>query len=288
MVASGGGRRLRQCAQFAKHCHEPPGCTCGRGVVHFFSTMTLRVDAAGITHRGTVRENNEDCIAIGFWVSQETMAAGRRFDHALDEPFACVVADGMGGHNDGELASLLVARSLARRLLAAGPDGIRAATRAVNAELFAQIGKKPELAGMGSTAVGLAAHHGKLAMFNVGDSRGYKVGERGLLQISVDDSLQPDWKPGTGAERSTRLLQCFGGRTTFTDVEPHVVVEPCVAGATYLLCCDGLYETLTEEEMAALIGEDLQASAEALLRSALDKKARDNVTIALVRIAASA
>ena len=56
-------------------------------------------------------------------------------------------------------------------------------------------------------------------------------------------------------------------------------------GATYLLCCDGLYETLTEPEMAALIGEDLQASAEALLRAALEKKARDNVTIALVRLA---
>ena len=70
-----------------------------------------------------------------------------------------------------------------------------------------------------------------------------------------------------------------------TDVQPHVRTEACVPGATYLLCCDGLYETLTEEEMAALIGEDLQASAEALLRSALEKKARDNVTLALVRLA---
>ncbi len=55
-------------------------------------------------------------------------------------------------------------------------------------------------------------------------------------------------------------------------------------GSTYLLCCDGLYETLTEEQMAALIGADLKASAEALLRAALEKKARDNVTVALLRI----
>ncbi|HVJ12626.1 MAG TPA: hypothetical protein VNC62_13740, partial [Burkholderiales bacterium] len=60
---------------------------------------------------------------------------------------------------------------------------------------------------------------------------------------------------------------------------------PCVAGSTYLLCCDGLYETLTEAQMAAQIGADLQASAEALLRAALEKKARDNVTVALVRVA---
>ena len=247
--------------------------------------MSLLLRAAGITHRGAVRENNEDCIAIGFWVSQETMESARHFEQALDEPFASVVADGMGGHNDGERASLLVGRSLARRLIAGGPDGIRAAARAVNAELFAQLRIQPELAGMGSTAVGLAAHRGRLAIFNVGDSRAYKLGEKGLMQLSVDDSALPNWKAGSGAERSTLLLQCFGGRTTFTDVEPHVVVEPCVPGATYLLCSDGLYETLTEDEMAGLIGEDLKASADALLRAALEKKARDNSTVALIRIA---
>jgi PPM family protein phosphatase len=247
--------------------------------------MSLRLEVAGITHRGTVRDNNEDCIAIGFWVSQETMEAARGFDHALDQPFACIVADGMGGHNDGERASLLVARSLARRLSTGGPAGVSSSVRAVNAELFAQLRENPELAGMGSTAVGLAAHGTKLAIFNVGDSRAYKLGQQGLMQLSVDDSFSPNWKAGSGAERSTKLLQCFGGRATFTDIEPHVVLEPCVPGSIYLLCGDGLYETLTEEQMAALIGENLQASAEALLRAALEKKARDNVTVALVRVA---
>lgn len=246
--------------------------------------MTLRLEAAGITHRGTVRDNNEDCLAIGFWVTQETMTAARRFDHALDLPFACIVADGMGGHNDGERASLLVARSLARRLVAAGLDGIGATVRSVNAELFAQLRDHPELTGMGSTAVGLAAHEAKLVIFNVGDSRAYKLVPAGLMQLSVDDSFQQNWKAGSGVERSTKLLQCFGGRSTFTDIEPHLLFEPCVPGATYLLCCDGLYETLTETEMTALIGEDLQASAEALLRAALERKARDNVTIVLVRL----
>lgn len=246
--------------------------------------MALLVEAAGITHRGTVRDNNQDCIAIGFWISQETMASARGFDQALDQPFACIVADGMGGHNDGEKASLLVARSLARRLSVTGLDGVAAGVRTVNAELFAQIRDNPDLAGMGSTAVGLAAHEEKLVIFNVGDSRAYKLASPGMTQLSVDDSFQPNWKAGSGVERNTKLLQCFGGRATFADIEPHVRFEACEAGATYLLCCDGLYETLTEEEMAALIGNNLQASAEALLNAALEKKARDNVTIALVRI----
>ncbi len=246
--------------------------------------MTLQIEAAGITHRGTVRESNEDCIAIGYWTSQETMASARAFQHPLDLPFVCVVADGMGGHNDGEQASLLVARSLARRLPAFGRDQIAASVRAVNAELYAKVGENPELAGMGSTAVGLAVHGTSLAIFNVGDSRAYKVVERGLAQLSVDDSLVQNWKQGSGMVRSSMLTQCFGGRPTFTDIEPHVHVEPCVPGSTYLLCCDGLYETLAEEQMKELISADLLGSVQALLRAALEQRAKDNVTVALVRV----
>jgi len=246
--------------------------------------MTLFVQAAGITHRGTVRENNEDCLAIGYWVSQETMESARSFHVDLEMPFVCVVADGMGGHNDGEQASLLVARGLARRLPAFGPDKIGSSVRAVNAELYAHVGEHPELAGMGSTVVGLAVHDRSLAIFNVGDSRAYKIGEKGLMQISVDDSMVQNWKPGAAFQRSSMLTQCFGGRPTFTDIEPHLNVEPCVAGSTYLLCCDGLYETLPEEQIAGMIGGDLQKSVEDLLHAALEQKAKDNVTIALVRI----
>jgi len=246
--------------------------------------VTLHVEAAGITHRGTVRENNEDCLAIGYWTSQETMSAARAFDEPLDLPFVAVVADGMGGHNDGEQASLLVAKSLARRLPAFGHDKIASSVRAVNAELYAHVRERPELAGMGSTCVGLALHGTHASVFNVGDSRGYRLHEGKLVQLSTDDTLVPNWKFGSGMERNNKLLQCFGGRTTFTDVEPHVAVEPALPGTTYLLCCDGLYETLLEEQIAGLIGADLQASAEALLRAALEAKAKDNVTIALVRV----
>jgi len=245
--------------------------------------MTLHAEAAGLTHRGAVRERNEDCIAVGYWTSQETMDAARAFDSALDLPFVCVIADGMGGHNDGEKASLLVARSLARRLPAFGPDKVAESVRSVNAELFAHVREHPELAGMGSTCVGLAVHGETATIFNVGDSRAYRLEGGALRQLSTDDSPVPNWKPGAGP-RTTMLLQCFGGRDTFTDIQPNLRVETAAAGNTYLLCCDGLYETLPEERMAALIGTDLKASAEALLREALALKARDNVTLALVRI----
>ena len=246
--------------------------------------MSLRIEGAGITHRGTEKETNEDCLVVGFWSSQETMQEARPFEQELDLPFACIVCDGMGGHNDGEKASLLVAKGLGRRIVALGTKGIEGTVRAVNAELSAHVREHPQLAGMGSTTVGLAAHERSLVIFNVGDSRAYKVGEKGLMQLSTDDVPEPAWKLGNGKQRSTRLLQCFGGRTNFSDIVPNVLTEPCRPGTVYLLCCDGLYETVTEEEMAALITPDLKASAEALMKAALDKKARDNVTVALVRV----
>ena len=246
--------------------------------------MTLHVEAAGITHKGTVRENNEDCIAVGYWTSQETMSAARFFEHPLDLPFVCVVADGMGGHNDGEQASLLVAKSLARRLPAFGADSIGKNLRAVNAELYAHVGEHPELAGMGSTCVGLAVHDSTVSLFNVGDSRAFRLEGGKLVKLSTDDSLAPNWKLGEGGARPNMLTQCFGGRTTFTDIEPNLRAEPAVAGNTYLICCDGLYESVIEDELAKMIGADLARSAEAMLEAALEAKAKDNVTIALVRI----
>src|SRR5919197_5621161 len=112
--------------------------------------MALRIEGAGITHRGTVKDTNEDCLAVGFWVSQETMGEARPFEHELDLPFACIVCDGMGGHHDGEKASLLVAKGLARRIVTLGPKGVAGSVRAVNAELSAHVREHPELAGMGS------------------------------------------------------------------------------------------------------------------------------------------
>src|SRR5258708_21308522 len=153
--------------------------------------MTCRIEGAGTPHRGTVRGTNQDCMAVGFWMSQDTMAAARGFEQELDLPFACIVCDGMGGHNDGERASLLVTKSLVRRIVTLGLAGIASSVRAVNAELFALVRAQPDLAGMGSTAVGLAAHGTKLVVFNVGDSRAYKVGERGLIQLRTDDTPAP-------------------------------------------------------------------------------------------------
>ncbi len=247
--------------------------------------MTIRMEAAGLTHRGSARKTNEDCLAFGAWSSQENMESACSFENVPGAPFACIVADGMGGHNDGELASHLVATRLAVRLSAPEPEQISSALHAVNAELYEVVALRPALAGMGSTVVGLCQDGASIAIFNVGDSRAYRVDKEALVQLSVDDSEDTGWKPGSLFARSGMLTQCFGGYTEFSAIRPHVHIEACMPGNTYLLCSDGLYESLDEEQLLTMIDGDLAGSVDRIFRAALEYFASDNVTIALVRVA---
>ena len=140
---------------------------------------------------------------------------------------------------------------------------------------------------MGAALVGLHASARESCLFNVGDSRAYRCEANGLRQLSVDDSADKDWKPGSLFARSGILTQSLGGSPEFAAVTPHLVVLPTTPDDTYLLCSDGLYETLDEEQIAELIGPDLGASAEGLLRSALRHFSSDNLSIALIRIGGS-
>ncbi|MDW8467765.1 MAG: protein phosphatase 2C domain-containing protein [Burkholderiales bacterium] len=245
----------------------------------------LRIEVAALTHRGAVRARNEDCIAVNGWIAQENMSAARVFSQPLEAPFVCLVADGMGGHPAGDVASRLAAECLAQMLVAGPGDGIGAALRQVNAQFYAVMQRFPIWAGMGTVVAGIVARAAGITVFNVGDSRAYRVAEGQLEQLSVDDSADDAWDADGFLPRSGIVTQSIGGAWEFVDIEPHLYEEPCRPGSTYLLCSDGLYDALSSEEIAALIGEDLGASANALFEAALAAPARDNVSLALVRIA---
>ncbi|MCX7961829.1 MAG: protein phosphatase 2C domain-containing protein [Burkholderiales bacterium] len=245
----------------------------------------LRIEAAALTHRGAVRARNEDCVAVNGWIAQQDMPAARVFARPLEAPFVCLVADGMGGHPAGDVASRLAAESLAKMLVAEPEDGIGAALRQVNAQFYAVMQRYPIWAGMGTVVAGLVARAEGITVFNVGDSRAYRVAEGRLEQLSVDDTADGEWDAGGFLLRSGMVTQAIGGAWEFADIEPHLYDEPCRPGSTYLLCSDGLYDALSSEEIAALIGADLAVSVNALFEAALAAPARDNVSLALVRIA---
>ena len=243
----------------------------------------VRLSATAFTHRGAVREGNEDCIAVGDRVVSEPMTAPLRLERQIAAPLVCLVADGMGGHAAGEVAS----RVAAERLVEHAPRALDAAVltallRAVNGELFELMRAQPGLAGMGTTVAGVVVSPEACLVFNVGDSRVYRIGAAGLVQLSTDDTPGPKLADGrTAAIRSNLITQTLGG-DYHDEIAPHVLREPLDRPRRYLICSDGVSDLLSREEIEALIGDDPAASVTALFEAAMARGGRDNISLILL------
>jgi serine/threonine protein phosphatase PrpC len=238
--------------------------------------MTPIAHVCAFTHRGRVRAQNEDTIAVGSWISPPEMSAPHAFDHPLAAPLLCAVADGMGGHRAGEVASRLVAFRLAQ----AGAhlvtvQRLRETLSRVNAELYETMAKDHSLAGMGTTVVGLVLSR-LLVRFNVGDSRLYRCGENGLSQLSIDDT-----PPGP---RAGLITQSLGGGDPGWPLRPHLFEEALPVPSRFLLCSDGLTDMLDDEDIEDCLTLPDGKAAMQLFDLAMDAGGTDNVSIVLVRV----
>lgn len=231
-----------------------------------------RFEAAMRTDRGTVREHNEDaCISypdVGLWA----------------------VADGMGGHAHGDVASRLVCEALARAathddgrpLPMRVPHALEAANRAI---LRHQVGRDLS----GSTVVVLVAERSQGLCFWAGDSRLYRLRAGELVRLSHDHSVvqrlvdegalsEPDALVHPWRNRITRAVG-IGMPLELDRVEFRI--EP---DDTFLLCSDGLTGSVSEATIAALLGApNVKSAAHGLIDEALALGADDNVTVVVVR-----
>ncbi|HXF87467.1 MAG TPA: protein phosphatase 2C domain-containing protein [Xanthobacteraceae bacterium] len=228
------------------------------------------------THRGRVRANNEDTVAVGEWISEADMRAPLKLRHELSSPLVCVIADGMGGHAAGEVASRYVARRLAGE-----PEELidaRAAARTlktIHAELYQAMQADADLLGMGSTAVGLVLAP-LLVWFNVGDSRLYRYERGRLVQMSIDDT-----PPGP---RSGLLTQSLGGALPPVGIAPHVGEAPLAVPARFLLCSDGLTDMLADDDIEDCMKlGDADAVAE-MFELAMRAGGYDNISIIVASV----
>jgi serine/threonine protein phosphatase PrpC len=246
-------------------------------------TAPVHLRATAFTHQGAVRAANEDCIAIGDWVTSEPMAAPLVLERATGAPLIAVVADGMGGHAAGEVASRIAAERLAALASRAGDEaGLANLLRDVNAELFEAMREQPRLRGMGTTVAGVMIAPAGSLVFNVGDSRVYRIAEA-LVQLSTDDTPGPKLADGrTAAMTSNLVTQSLGGAYEEVEIEPHLFSVPPAARERYLLCSDGLSDLLTRDEIEAELAADNQSSVQALFEAAMARGGRDNISIIML------
>jgi PPM family protein phosphatase len=246
----------------------------------------VRLRAAALTHQGAVRPSNEDTIAVGGWITSEPMRAPVMLEHEAAAGLICLVADGMGGHAAGEIASRAVAEHLSRRAAEATDEAALAALlRDADAELFALMREQRTWRGMGTTVAGVSVAQERVLAFNVGDSRVYRIANGALVQLSTDDTPGPKLADGrTAAMTSNLVTQSLGGAYQPGDIDPHVLSAPLEDGARYLICSDGLSDLLDRTTMEGLLENDDTASAQALFEAAMARGGNDNVSLLLVRL----
>jgi serine/threonine protein phosphatase PrpC len=235
-----------------------------------------------LSHVGLVRDHNEDSLVVGPWTLCATVTESpQTLLFPLGTPLVVAVADGLGGHPGGEVASALVVRQLAAAGGAIdGEPALREALRTCNRAVYAAAARSPELQRMGTTVAGIVVTADAVHSFNVGDSRVYLVSSDGLRQVSVDDS-----PPLVEGQRSTVIVtQTLGGHEEFVEIEPHVSTAPLSMDACYLVCSDGLSDLVPDEAVLDLMREHLDGRiAFELWRAAMEAGGVDNITLAVVR-----
>ena len=208
-----------------------------------------------------------------------------------------VVADGMGGHNGGEVAAAIAIDEMAKAAGLGSLDDLIEAVQAANREIVDRSRLDPELRGMGTTLVALvemATDHdagSRLGVANVGDSRLYRVSDDALVQITEDHTLvEALVRDGRLSARDALTHPQRNIVTRALGSDDKVLVDTWelapVAGDRYLLCSDGLFNELTPEEMLALLRDHDEPAdaARALVDAACDAGGRDNVTVVIVDV----
>lgn len=250
-----------------------------------------KLDVTAVTHHGALRDENEDTIAVGVFLSSAYEGEPVRFTLETERPIGCLVADGLGGHAEGGRASRLAADFLADAWNRSGdpgpgPDSVAAAVQEASDLIFDEMQWSPAWHGMGTTLAGVVFSGGQAIFVNVGDSRCYRLGDGKLVQVSTDDSppLPPGAEPGTV---TTIVTQTLGGMPISVPVDPHVDCSETNTGDRFLLCSDGLTDYVPLDTVEKILTEhesDPATAVRAALQAALDAGGYDNVSIILVTV----
>jgi protein phosphatase len=253
----------------------------------------MRVRFSGATDVGRKRDHNEDSVHL---------------PGASDERLA-IVADGMGGHASGEVASRLAVSTIVGHFQRTGnmqpltwPYKVDRDLRGdinrmvvsimlANVEIFEDAQKNAKCKGMGTTAVAIYFLDDTVIIGHVGDSRVYRLRDGRLTQLTEDHSLIQDYikmKRVTQEEaeawpHKNVIIRALGMKDT---VSVDIITEHPRVGDCYLLCSDGLSGMLTSEQMTQVVRshDDLDRAVEALVAGANQEGGIDNISVVLARI----
>lgn len=252
----------------------------------------MRAIASGLTDVGLQREHNEDSFLV------------------LSEHSLFIVADGMGGHRAGDVASRLAVESIGEFFrsfvdedatwpfhmdtsMSEAENRLVASIRVANRQIFEKSIRSRELRGMGTTVVGalFCEADGRMYIGHVGDSRCYRMRGGELRLMTRDHSLINDYllaMPELSAEQQAELPKNVITRALGMQEQVTVDVQADEAhpGDIYVLCSDGLSGMVSDEDMLAIVASsrDLDDACQRLIEAANECGGEDNITAIVIRV----
>jgi serine/threonine protein phosphatase PrpC len=242
----------------------------------------MQFEMYGITHQGMVRINNEDSIST------------------LPELGIAILADGMGGHQAGEVASSMAVEMIKQfysddannKKDEALDDHLQEAIELANTAVFELSQERPECAGMGTTIVVSQFVDGKIITGHVGDSRLYRLRDDGLAQITKDHSVVQELvsrgfmsqEEANTSMNKNLVTRALGIEAT---VAPDITEDTYEIDDVYLLCSDGLSDVVDDGLIQQTLTENLESLEQAtqkLVDVANDAGGPDNISVVLVRV----
>lgn len=245
----------------------------------------IRLDITSVSNIGCVRSQNEDMILVdSHFVRDSEFSTQVSLNHT--DRYLVAIADGMGGHNRGDVASSDTLRNL-QYFFSDIPEELNASDfneamvewlDSINNFVASKGRADEQFKGMGTTLVGLAYYYGDFYSMNCGDSRLYRLRHGELIQLTTDHSLNNM----LGSEKHTNIItNCIGGgsKTSYLDLIRMTDVQ---SGDVYMLCSDGLSDMISDHVIAQMLTAG--ADATALCGAAIDAGGYDNVSCCVITL----
>lgn len=246
--------------------------------------MKFNITASSKT--GCVRKNNEDMVLIDHWFVRDGNLTAMMDTTKVDR-YMLALADGMGGHNSGEVASSDVLHNL-QYFFSDMPVGLSISEFneaiyewlvSINMIIDAKGHAEERYSKMGTTLVALAYYGKAFYWMNCGDSRIYRYHEGKLTQLSTDHSLSTLLGHN---EHSNIITNCIGGGCKSSYIDIVECTTDVISGDIFLICSDGLNDMLTDEDIAWALAEGYDADS--LCSLAEEAGGKDNVSAIVAQV----
>ncbi len=240
------------------------------------------------TNKGSVRNHNEDCILIDKSIYQDNFST---YSYLQIETSKCLlaVADGLGGHTKGEVASFLVLDFLRNQKIQNLNDLLNALSSAkIRLNEFAELNKYS--LGLGTVIAGIFINVPEIVIFNVGDSRVYLFKKNKIYRVSIDHSYLEELieqgkltrEQARNHPRKNIITSAIIGDGK-TKIDKIFIKKIELKNYKFLICSDGLWELFTEEELQeSFQWNNLESTSQYLVSQSINRKANDNVSFILV------